>query len=94
MVIFNLQIFGSDAEQWLNLSKLQKKEWILKYTNQKDESAIDEFIQSPKITKGVHCIDCRNKKEKINIAEIVKSENENATSDVPIKVTLKKSRKK
>jgi hypothetical protein len=91
MQIFNLEIFGSDSEQWLNLPKEQKKEWILKYTNQKDESAIDEFILNPKITKDTHCLDCRSKKEKITIAEIA---NTNATADVPITVTLKKSRKK
>jgi len=91
MQIFNLEIFGEDKDQWLEFSKAQKKEWILKYTNQTNDVLIEEFLANPKITKDVHCLDCRNKKERITIAEIA---NTNATSDVPIKVTIKKSRKK
>ena len=72
MIIFNLQIFGEDAEQWLLLSKADKKAWILANTNQGDDTIIDEFISNPKITKDEHCLDCRDKKEKITIKSIVK----------------------
>lgn len=88
MVIFNLQIFSSDVKEWLELSKSQKKEWILKYTNQTNDILIDEFLANPKITKDVHCLDCRNKKEKITISEIVESK---VVETAPI---VKKSRKK
>ena len=91
MVIFNVEIFGEDKDYWLAQTPEFKVEWIRKYTNQTNESIIDEFIQSPKITKDVHCLDCRSKKEKITIAEIA---NVNLTSDIPITVTLNKSRKK
>lgn len=73
MQIFNLEIFGSDKEEWLAMPKSQKKEWILKYTNQTNDVLIEEFLANPKITKDVHCLDCRNKKEKITISEIVES---------------------
>ena len=58
MEIFGKHIFGSDAEQWLKLCKEQKKEWVFKYTNQTDETLIDEFIKNPKITKECKCLDC------------------------------------
>jgi len=63
MEIFDRQLFGSDAEQWLKLCKEQKREWILKHTSQKDESLITEFINNPKISKDCKCLDCgKNKK--------------------------------
>ena len=58
MEIFGKHIFGSDTDQFLKLCKEKKKEWILKYTNQKNESIIDEFINNPKITKECKCLNC------------------------------------
>jgi hypothetical protein len=58
MEIFGKHIFGTDADAWLKLCKEQKKEWILKYTNQKDENLIDEFVKNPKINKECKCLDC------------------------------------
>lgn len=58
MEIFGKHIFGTDADAWLRLCKEQKKEWILKYTNQKDEKLIDEFVKNPKISKECKCLDC------------------------------------
>ena len=58
MEIFGKHIFGTDADAWLRLCKEQKKEWILKYTNQKDENLIDEFVKNPKISKECKCLDC------------------------------------
>ena len=58
MEIFGKQIFGDDAKAWLKLCKEQKKEWILKYTNQKNESLIDEFINNPNISKECKCLNC------------------------------------
>ena len=72
MIIFDKQIFGEDAQQWLQLSKADKNAWILANTNQADEAIIEEFISNPKITKDAHCLDCRDKKEKITIKSIVK----------------------
>jgi len=58
MEIFDKQIFGNDAEQWLKLCKEQKKEWILKYTSQNDVEKIKEFIDNAKISKDCKCLDC------------------------------------
>lgn len=67
MEIFGKHIFGNDAEAWLKLCKDQKKEWILKYTNQTNEALIDEFINNPKISKECKCLDCgKNKKNGIS----------------------------
>jgi len=67
MEVFGVHIFGSDATQWLALCKDQKKEWILKYTNQKDESLINDFVNNPNITKECKCLDCgKNKKDGIS----------------------------
>jgi hypothetical protein len=93
MTIFNLQIFGEDAEQWLSMPIEDKVEWIRKYTNQQDDAIIEEFINNPKISKDKICLTCGEKFKKI-IQEEVVLENVNITADVPIKVTLKKSRKK
>jgi len=58
MEIFGKQIFGDDEKAWLKLCKESKKEWILKYTNQKNESLIDEFINNPNISKECKCLNC------------------------------------
>jgi len=69
MEIFDKQIFGKDSEAWLKLCKEEKKEWILKYTNQKDENLINQFILNPKITKDCQCLNCG--KEKTQVVEKV-----------------------
>ena len=71
MEIFDKQIFGEDAQEWLKLTKEEKTNWILNNTNQKDASLIAEFVNNPSISKDVHCLDCRDKKEKITINNIV-----------------------
>jgi hypothetical protein len=78
MEIFGKHIFGTDAEQWLKLCKEQKKEWILKYTNQKDENLIDEFVKNPKISKECKCLDCgKNGNISKRVSEEVEVGNEN-----------------
>jgi len=62
--IFGKIIFESDADAWLKLCKDQKREWILKHTEQRNEQLIDEFINNPSISKQCGCIDCgKNKKQ-------------------------------
>lgn len=58
MDIFGKHIFGDDAKAWINLCKESKKEWILKYTSQRNESLIDEFINNPNISKECKCLNC------------------------------------
>ena len=71
MEIFDKQIFGKDAEGWLKLCKEEKKEWILKYTNQKDENLINQFVLNPKITKDCQCLNCGKEKVKTNVMEVI-----------------------
>ena len=62
--VFGKILFGSCAEDWLKLCKDKKKEWILKHTQQKDETLISEFINNPNISKECKCLDCgKNKKD-------------------------------
>lgn len=58
MVIFNVQIFGIDKEDWLKQSVEDKVEWIRKYTNQQNDEVIEEFINNPKISKDKICLTC------------------------------------
>jgi len=69
MEIFNVQIFGEDAQEWLKLCKEQKVEWILKHTNQTNLDVINEFVLNPKITKDCKCMDCGKKKEVVVVAK-------------------------
>lgn len=90
MEIFNVQIFGSDKDYWLAQPIEWKVEWIRNHTLQQNDAAIEEFVNNPKISKDKICLTCGVDKHK----EEVVLENVNATADVPLKVTLKKSRKK
>lgn len=89
MEIFDKQIFGSDKEYWLSQTEEWKVEWIRKYTNQQNDAVIEEFINNPKISKDKICLTCGEKFKKI-----IQEENINATAEIPLKVTLKKTRKK
>jgi hypothetical protein len=66
MDIFGKHIFGDDAKAWINLCKESKKEWILKYTSQKNETLIDEFINNPNISKECKCLNCGKNGNKSN----------------------------
>jgi len=72
--IFGKLIFGECAEAWLNLCKEQKREWILKHTNQTNKEAINEFINNPNISKDCKCLDCGKHKENGNISKGVSKE--------------------
>jgi hypothetical protein len=67
--IFGKLLFGSDADAWLKLCKEQKREWILKRTNQRNEEAINEFINNPNISKECKCLDCGKHKEDGSISK-------------------------
>lgn len=61
MEIFGKQIFGEDKEFWLAQSAEWKVEWIRQYTNQQDDSIIEEFINNPKISDEKICLTCGDK---------------------------------
>jgi hypothetical protein len=95
MEIFGKHIFGDDAKAWLKQCKEQKKQWILKYTNQRNEVLIDEFINNPNISKECKCLNCGkngNKSERVSkaVAESVESI---STSGNDTKNSVKRQRK-
>lgn len=83
MEIFGKHIFGNDAEAWLKLCKDQKKEWILKYTNQTNLDLIDEFVNNPKISKECKCLDC-GKNKKNGISNGISEETTTATQPIEV----------
>ena len=67
MEVFNKQIFGIDAERFLAKTSEEKKEWILKHTNQRNESIINQFIKRlPQVPpKEKECLNCGTLNDKI-----------------------------
>lgn len=68
MVIFNTQVFGVDAERFLAKTKEEKKDWILKHTNQSNETLINDFIDRlPEVApkEESNCINCGTLNDKI-----------------------------
>jgi hypothetical protein len=82
MEIFGKHIFGEDAEQFCKLSKEDKKEWILKYTNVRSEVVIEEFLNSPINKKDCGCGCGGNKQKDGNIASGISKEVEASAEPV------------
>jgi hypothetical protein len=76
MQIFNVEIFGSCADWFMNQSCVNKKDWIKKNTNQSSDILIDEFIKTCNRGNDNECEGC--KKAKIN-------DKDNISSGVPTK---------
>ena len=87
MEVFNKQIFGVDAERFLAKTSEEKKEWILKHTNQRNESIINKFIERlPQVPpKEKECLNCGTLNDKIENpfkdGESISSGNVTTTSD-------------
>jgi len=64
MEIFNVIIWGVDAENFCALTREEKIEWILKHTKQKDLNQIQFFLESP-IVKAKECLSCGTLNNKI-----------------------------
>lgn len=68
MEIFGAHIFTSDAQAFLDFSVNEKVEWIKKYTNQKDDDLINEFLSNlPQYKNGSECLNCNTKQDANNI---------------------------
>jgi len=65
--IFNVQIFGDDALEFLSWTQEMQKEWILTMTNQTNESVIYEFLSNPKLSEKAGCSNCGKLNNKIVI---------------------------
>jgi NADH:ubiquinone oxidoreductase subunit F (NADH-binding) len=75
MTIFNIELFGSDADWFCSLSKLEQFAWVKNNTNQVDDDLINEFLATCSNKKAEYCIPCRNNKQKVSIAKIVEDGN-------------------
>ena len=68
MEIVWVHIFTSDAQSFLDFSVNEKVEWIKKYTNQKDDDLINEFLANlPRYKNGSECLNCNTKQDANNI---------------------------
>ena len=63
--IFNVQIFGDDALEFLSWTQEMQKEWILTMTNQQNEDVIYEFLSNPKLSEKAVCSNCGKLNNKI-----------------------------
>jgi len=98
MTIFNIELFGSDADWFCSLSKLDQFAWVKNNTNQVDNDLINEFLATCSNKKAEYCIPCRNNKQKVSIAKIVEDGNiskgnEQKVTTIVEPTTSKKSRK-
>jgi len=75
MTIFNIELFGSDADWFCNLTVSEQVTWIKSNTNQVNDDLISEFLKTPLNSKKEYCIPCRDKKQKLSIAKIVEDGN-------------------
>jgi hypothetical protein len=75
MTIFNIELFGSDADWFCTLSKAEQFSWVKSNTNQNDDAIINEFLATCSNRKDEYCIPCRNNKQKVSIAKIVEDGN-------------------
>jgi len=75
MTIFNIELFGSDADWFCGLSKEEQFAWIKANTNQTNDDLINQFLNTPLKNKKEYCFTCRDKKQKISIAKIVQDGN-------------------
>ncbi len=64
MQIFNVHIYGKDADWFMALGCAKKKEWIKANTNQTNETLIDNFVKNCNRGNDDECLDC--KKAKLN----------------------------
>jgi hypothetical protein len=75
MQIFNIQLFGSDADWFCGLTASEQVNWIRKNTNQVDDSLINEFLSNSLHNRQDYCFTCRDNKKRVSIAKIVENGN-------------------
>jgi hypothetical protein len=89
MRIFNVEINGKDAQWFCNLTKEQKHTWILKNTNQTNESLIADFLSKTlDPNKKEYCVECRGNKQKVSIAKIVENGNISSGNEQTIETVI------
>ncbi len=75
MQIFNIQLFGSDADWFCGLTASEQVNWIRNNTNQVDDSLINEFLSNSLHNRQDYCFTCRDNKKRVSIAKIVENGN-------------------
>jgi hypothetical protein len=98
MTIFNIQLFGSDADWFCELSKTKQLAWVKANTNQNNDTVINEFLATCSNKKDDYCYTCRDNKQRVSIAKIVENGNiskgnEQEVTTVVEPTTSKKSSK-
>ena len=58
MEIFNKQLFGSCAKEFLELPVMEQVDWIKKRTNQQNDDVINEFLSTLKGQEDKQCLNC------------------------------------
>lgn len=96
--IFNVQLFGSDADWFCDLSITEQVDWIKSNTNQLDDTLINQFLSNAIHNRQDYCFTCLGNKEKISIAKIVENGNISSGDEQTIETVIepttpKKSRK-
>jgi len=74
MQIFNIEIWGEDADKFMALSCAKKKEWIKTNTNQSDDAIIEVFLKAATRGNDDECHGCK---------EARKNEQNNQSIGVP-----------
>ena len=91
MTIFNIELFGSDADWFCNLTVSEQATWIKTNTNQVNDNLISEFLKTPLKSKKEYCIPCRDKKQKLSIAKIVEDGNISKGNEQEVEPTSKRT---
>jgi hypothetical protein len=98
MEIFNKQIFGSDADYFVNeLSIIEKINWIKANTNQQNEDLICEFIENLTRGKDVQCLNCGindSNISKANVIEVATDSNDTMAKESSARNSTKRRKPK
>jgi hypothetical protein len=88
--VFNIILNGIDAEKYASLSNDDKKEFIIKHTNQRNEKLIDAFLQKP-LKNATGCLNCgelnniiENPFKDANISEGISEAVENSDESIVV----------
>lgn len=76
MEIFGRHIFGSDAQEFIDLCFEDQLAYIYKYTTQRDVTQIKLLLDNLAVGKIDECLDCKKQRESYgsNISENVATE--------------------
>lgn len=76
MQVFNVNIFGKDADWFMSLGCQAKKDWIKANTNQTNDDLIDKFVKNCNRGNDDECLDCKKAKSNAtnNISSTVLTE--------------------